>query len=154
MRGRSRPLLFAATRLSGHSIREIHLRPYGARILCKEAVRPALYGWLRSKNLRNRSLARFPIRHVIHERWTVGSKRTAERCQEVSQGYAFCRTPGKKTPATSSAPRMGCEESSTPLKGAVLGFGYIPGVRKIRVHLANFPARLRRGEGPTIASGN
>jgi len=32
------------------------------------------------------------------------------------------------------------------LRGAVLGFGYIPGVRKKRVRLANIPARLGRAQ--------
>jgi hypothetical protein len=60
-----------------------------------------------------------------------------------ARGTRFLRTPGKKTQST-YAPRMGSDESASLFQGAVLGFGYIPGVRKKRVRLANLPARLRR----------
>src|SRR5262245_7590868 len=43
---------------------------------------------------------------------------TAERCQEFSQGYAFFAYPWKGY-TTSAVPREGCEESSTPVQGAI-----------------------------------
>src|SRR5262245_54510664 len=62
--------------------------------------------------------------------------------RNLARGTRFLRTPGNNRRST-SAPRPGCEESSTPFRGAVPGFGYIPDVFKKRVRLANIP-RLRR----------
>jgi hypothetical protein len=63
--------------------------------------------------------------------------------RNLARGTRLLRTPGKNKPTT-FAPRMGCEESSTPLQGAVLEFHCIPGVREKRVRLANIPVRLER----------
>src|SRR5262249_28923628 len=63
----------------------------------------------------------------------------------LARGTRCLRTPGKNIRPT-SAPWRECEESSRPFQGAVLLFGYIPGVRKKRVRLANIPARLRRAQ--------
>jgi len=54
---------------------------------------------------------------------------TAERCQELSQGYAVFAYPWKENEIDGRTPE-GCEKSATPLQGAVLG-------------LADIPARLR-----------
>jgi hypothetical protein len=61
--------------------------------------------------------------------------------RNIARGTRFLRTPGKNTGST-SAPRTGCEESSTPLQGAFPGFGHTPGVRKRLVPLDNVPAPL------------
>src|SRR5262245_66340086 len=74
------------------------------------------------------------------EKCTVG---TPEACWDDSQGYASFAHPWKEN-GSRFAPRTGCEESSTPLRGAVLRVERIPGVRKRRVPLANIPARLQR----------
>ena len=42
---------------------------------------------------------------------------TAERCEEISQGYAFFAYPWDGN-APGVAPRQGCEKSSTPFQGA------------------------------------
>src|SRR5437867_10598966 len=42
---------------------------------------------------------------------------TAERCEEISQGYAFFAYPWYRD-APRIAPRQGCEESATPFQGA------------------------------------
>ena len=72
---------------------------------------------------------------------------TAERCEEISPGYAFFAYPWDWE-APRIAPRQGCEESSTPFQGAVPSLVMQPGVRKKRVPLANLPARLRRAQCP------
>src|SRR5690349_24042213 len=68
-----------------------------------------------------------------------------EACWDISQGYAFFCVPWNEY-GSRFAPREGCEESSTPLRGAVLGVGRSPGVRKKRVPLAIIQARLRRAQ--------
>src|SRR5262245_1348931 len=48
------------------------------------------------------------------------ANRTAERCGDISQGYAFFAYPWREY-AISDRTLKGCEESSAPLQGAVLG---------------------------------
>src|SRR5262249_14863679 len=65
-------------------------------------------------------------RHCSTPRSTVG---TRAAFWDISQGCAFFASPWNEY-GSRFAPRTGCEESSTPLRGAVLGIGRSPGVRK------------------------
>jgi hypothetical protein len=69
--------------------------------------------------------------------------RTAERCQELSQGYAFFAYPWKES-GIISAPRRAILDT---LQGAILGLVCIPVVRakNVRVRPAKLLTRLRRG---------
>src|SRR5262249_51786358 len=67
--------------------------------------------------------------------------------RNLARGTRFLRTPGKNRP-TRSAPREGCEESSTPFQGAKTGRPNSRwyALKNTRVPPANFPARLRRAQ--------
>src|SRR5438876_5150651 len=69
--------------------------------------------------------------------------RTAERCWEISQGYAFFAYPLEYFDNSGIRTLKGCRGLLAPLPGCDSWGVSIPGVRKKRVPLANLLAPLR-----------
>src|SRR5438552_9039638 len=86
---------------------------------------------------------------TVYDRPRVWTFRTAEWCWEISQGYAFLRTPGI---LRHSAIRTlkGCRGLLAPLPGCDSWCVSIPGLRKKRVPLANLLAPLRGAEASVL----
>src|SRR5438552_424503 len=72
--------------------------------------------------------------------WTSG---TAERCWEISQGYAFFAYPWNTSTLWNPHPERVSRTPRTPCRGRDSWCVSIPGVRKKRVPLANLLAPLR-----------
>ena len=72
-----------------------------------------------------------------------GYKRTAERCTEISQGYAFFAYPWDLGPREGPHPEKGARNPGHPFRVRRLFYASTPGVRKKHVPLANFRAPLR-----------
>ena len=83
--------------------------------------------------------------YVLYRHRQRRVQRTAERCWEISQGTRFLRTPGILRQLWDPHPER-CRGLLAALAGCDSWSVSIPGVRKKRVPLANFPAPLRGAE--------